>query len=227
MKAIIFDTETTGTEEDSEIIEVAWREVEFDLSALQLRPVAARAEYARFRPSKPISYGAMATHHITPNDLRFCAPSSEFTFPAGVEYLIGHKIDFDWQAAGKPDVKRICTLALSRYTWPDLDSHKQAAVGYYLALERGYEWLLPYIREAHSAEKDTMVCLHIARVIADVNGITSFEDLYELSEKARVPTHMTFGKHYGLPIKDLPCDYKAWLLGLPDLDPYLAIALKK
>ena len=47
------------------------------------------------------------------------------------------------------------------------------------------------------------------------------------SEAARIPTIMSFGKHKGMPIKDVPADYKRWLLGQSDIDPYLAIALRR
>ena len=47
-----------------------------------------------------------------------------------------------------------------------------------------------------------------------------------LSELARIPTVMTFGKHKGTPIKDVPADYKRWLLGQADIDPYLQKALR-
>jgi exodeoxyribonuclease X len=36
---------------------------------------------------------------------------------------------------------------------------------------------------------------------------------------------MTFGKWKGTPVKDVPYDYKRWLLGQPDVDPYLRKAL--
>ncbi len=48
-----------------------------------------------------------------------------------------------------------------------------------------------------------------------------------ISEDARMPTVMSFGKHKGELIKDIPRDYKRWLLNQPDVDPYLAIALRR
>ena len=57
-------------------------------------------------------------------------------------------------------------------------------------------------------------------------GVASWSDLWQFSEKARIPTVMTFGKHKGMAIGDVPADYKRWLLNQPDVDPYLAIALR-
>jgi len=33
--------------------------------------------------------------------------------------------------------------------------------------------------------------------------------------------------HKGKPLGDVPASYKRWLLDQPDVDPYLAIALKR
>jgi exodeoxyribonuclease X len=54
----------------------------------------------------------------------------------------------------------------------------------------------------------------------------TWADLWEISEKARIPSVMPFGKHKGVPMGDVPADYKRWLLNQPDVDPYLAIALR-
>ena len=111
-KTIIFDTETTGLEAP-EIIEAAWLEVN------SLAPMTYGACFEqRYRPSKPISIAALATHHILDEELVDCPTSSEFALPQHVDYLIGHNIDFDWTVIGMPDVRRICTLSLARAVWP-------------------------------------------------------------------------------------------------------------
>jgi len=47
-----------------------------------------------------------------------------------------------------------------------------------------------------------------------------------MSEAARIPKKITFGKYKGSSIKDLEPSYVAWLLRQDDLDPYLRKALK-
>ncbi|MNL80465.1 hypothetical protein D3C87_2073260 [compost metagenome] len=54
----------------------------------------------------------------------------------------------------------------------------------------------------------------------------TWEYAWAISEQARIPRVMTFGKHKGVAIADIPGDYKAWLLRQPDVDPYLAQALR-
>lgn len=221
-KAIVFDTETTGIV-DPEIIEAAWVE---PLFVDYLSPDKIADSFCgRFKPSKPISLSAMSVHHITDEDLKDCPPSNTFGLPDDVDYLIGHNVDFDWSAAGKPVVNRICTLALSRYLWPELDSHNQSAMLYYLERDRARDLLRG---KAHSAADDVCNCViilgHIVRKLGDVD---SWGALWQRSEIARIPTKMPFGKHKGVPVKEIPQDYKRWLLNQPDIDQYLRKALKE
>ena len=124
--AIIFDTEATGIK-DPVLIEAAWIEVD-SLETL----VLSNPFEQRYNPGKPITLGALATHHIMDEELTDCPPASSFSLPKDVGYIIGHNVDFDWEVIGKPEVKRICTLALARKIWPDLDSHTQSALLYHL-----------------------------------------------------------------------------------------------
>lgn len=138
--ALIFDTETTSRDDDREIIEAAWLRprVINDLAGDSDRipqPIAASiVEHfeERYKPSKPLDFGAMAVHHILPSELEGCPPPSQFALPAGIEYIVGHSIDFDWEAIGKPNVKRICTHAMAGWVWPEADSYSQSALLYML-----------------------------------------------------------------------------------------------
>ncbi|MDV6347516.1 DUF3820 family protein [Nitrosomonas sp. Is35] len=222
MKTLIFDTETTGVV-DPEIIEAAWIEPIFT-DHLRLDKIAD-SYIGRFKPSKPISLSAMAVHHIMDEDLENCPPSSGFRLPDDITYLIGHNVDYDWIAAGKPVVNRICTLALSRHLWPELDSHTQSAMLYYLERESARDALTG---KAHSAAQDVRNCLIIlAHIVNKLGDVDSWGTLWKHSEIARIPTVMPFGKHKGTPIKDIPADYKRWLLNQPDIDHYLMKAIRQ
>lgn len=216
LKAIVFDTETTG-KKDPELIEAAW------VRLTNLTPLNISESFnQRYRPNKTIELGAVATHHILDEELVNCPLHTEFQLPQNVEYLIGHNIDYDWNVIGKPNIKRICTLALARKTWPNLDSHSQSALLYYVDRDRARDKL----KNAHSALADVENCAFILDKICSTLKVNSIEDLYKISESARIPSLMTFGKHKGTAIADIPKDYKDWLLKQADLDPYLKKALE-
>lgn len=213
---LIIDTETTGTD-PGEVIELAYKEPS--------GPCTTR----RYRPEKASSWGALAVHHILPDELIGCPPSTTAKLPDETQYIIGHNVDFDWKVLGSPDVKRICTLAIARALFPELDSHKLGAM--YYALKGPTEATRTALRDAHTAEADVMFCEEILSLMLELRAPNmqhcGVQALWEFSEACRIPKTMTFGKHKGLPIKQLPLSYVAWMRGQPDMDEYVmkAIAL--
>ncbi|MGH8379297.1 3'-5' exonuclease [Pseudomonas sp.] len=223
MNAFIFDSETTGLNEP-QLVEAAW----LQLTAIPGLPVGS--EYLqRFMPEKRIELGALATSHILDEDLVGCPAHTEFELPAEAEYLIGHNVDYDWGVIGRPEVKRICTAALSRMLWPDADTHTQSAM-IYLHYRSEAQGLL---RNAHAALDDVKNCRLLLIKIMDALGerlgrpVADWEELWALSEDARIPTVICFGKHRGAKFSDLPADYRRWLLNQPDLDPFVRKALQR
>lgn len=215
-QAIIFDVEATD-KNDAVIIEAA------SLDVTSLNPFEVGNPWVqRYNPGKPISLGALATHHIMDEELINCPASSSFRLPAGTKYLIGHNIDFDWVAIGSPGVKRICTLALARSLWPNLDSHTQSALLYYFERDTARDQL----RNAHSALADVWICSKIVAQIIEKLRPVSLDALWEMSEKARIPTTMPYGKHKGELISQVPSDYKQWLLRQDNVSGYLRKALE-
>lgn len=214
--AIIFDTETTGKNE-AVLIEAAWIRLD------SVNPFSLSDKFnQRYNPLKPIELGALATHHILDEELQDCPDYTEFNLPANTEYIIGHNVDYDWNIIGQPDIKRICTVALSRRLWPELDSHNQSAMLYFVDRQNAREKL----KNAHSALADVENCAFILEKIITKLGVTTIEELWTISEQARIPTHMPFGKHKGVAIADIPRDYKTWLLNQDNVDPFVRKALE-
>jgi exodeoxyribonuclease X len=218
--AIVLDTETTGFNEP-DVVEVAYLPVVLEPGELRVR---GSHYYQRFKPSKPIEVAAMATHHIIAADLEECRPSSAWEFPAGVQYVIGHNIDFDCVAARVPaTVKRICTLALARDLLPDA-AHKQTALLYHYL---PHDDARRIAREAHNALADVKMCALILNcMLPELGRPATFEALWERSEEARLPKVMTFGKHKGVPVNKVPMDYRFWYARQDNPDPWLLKAWK-
>lgn len=216
MSAILLDTETTGLSEPIRPVEVAWIRL---TGPRPLRQVESFGK--RYDPERAIEYGAMATHHITARKVAGLALWSTFRLPEETEYLIGHNVDFDWKVLGEPAVKRVCTLALARSLWPDCDSHTLGALLYLVAPAAVSTRL-------HGAFEDCIAAQHVLGAILahpSLAAVDTWEALWQASEAARVPAVMPYGKHKGLELAKVPADYKRWLLGQPDVDPYLRKAL--
>jgi exodeoxyribonuclease X len=230
--AIILDTETTGLD-DPEVIALAHTSVLESPTNL-----SGGIGLQFFKPSKPISLGALATHHIIDEDLvdappwpRRWAPDS----PETTQYLIGHNIDFDWKAIGQPHIARICTLALARRLLPDLDSHNLTALTYYFYGRIAGREL---VKKSHDAAHDVYLCLLLLeQLLKLMPGMTSWHQAWQASERARVPTRFTFGKYgpkdgkkgqFIADVRKKDPGYIKWCLGVPEFatDPYLSKALR-
>ena len=223
MSAIILDTETHDMK--GYPIEIAYIPCSFIDGFLTVDKLAVYDEY--FSCPEPIAYGAMAVHHILESDIAGKPSFDTFRAPE-CGYIIGHNIDYDIEAIRKADpefkAKAICTLALSRMVWPD-EAHNISALVYMLT--NGSEKARESIRNAHNAKQDVLLTAFVLKIICQELGVKDMQSLYLFSEQARIPTHITFGKHKGTAIKDIPADYITWLLKQPDLDPYLKKALVK
>ncbi|EOR05002.1 3'-5' exonuclease [Acinetobacter tandoii] len=239
MTALIFDTETHKLHGD--IIEAAGIAIDFSIMEnaklsddyrispeLLLHKSVTFSE--RYKPSEPISLGAMAVHHIVDEDLENCPSFNEFKFPVQIntEYLIGHNIDYDIAAVNRAGtvtkgIKTICTLAMSRYLWPTLDAHNLSAMALHISPNRGMT--AHELRFAHSALSDCKTTFSVLTAIVEETGISSFEELYEFSEQSRYPTHIFYGKYRGWAIKDMEDKELHEVLNKTD-DQYLRISLE-
>ena len=225
MSALILDTETNSL--NGYPIEIAHISCSFEQGVLQIDGSSAFDEY--FSCPDPIELGAMAIHHILESDIADKPSYEVFRLPENIEYLIGHNIDYDIQAIKLCDssinVKGICTLALARMVWDELETHNLTAM-YYHVMSADLEKARKHLRNAHNARWDIYFTGVVLQAIVEKLAIKDMNSLYQMSEIARIPKRINFGKHRGALIKDLEPSYVSWLLKQPDLDPYLAKALK-
>lgn len=150
-------------------------------------------------------------------------PSSEAVLPNGCTYLIGHNCDFDWQALGSPDVKRICTYAMAQHVWPEADSYSQTALVYMLlGANPGARELL---KDAHSAINDCRNNLTLlAHILRAQPEIKTWSALHDFSEDCRIPLKMPITKARGELLTEIDDGLLDWCLRqhwLPDEHPYL------
>ena len=225
MQAIILDTETHTL--NGLPIEIAYAPIEIENAKLSLDKSQLFDQL--YQVGQPISYAAMAVHHILESDLVDQPQYTEFQLPPSTVYIIGHNVDYDIAAIARCGVdttqlKPICTLALARRVWENADAHNISALIYQIT--KGSAKAREMLKGAHRADADIILTANILMHIIHHLNIQSIEQLYLASEEARIPKSITFGKHKGTAIAELPKDYIQWLLRQDDLDTYLRKALQ-
>lgn len=207
MRAIFFDTETTGLKaEKDRIIEIA----AYD-------PVDDRSFVSLINPKCPIPPEASAIHRITDEMVKdapdfgavavsFC----EFCGPDAV--LIAHNNDafdrpfleeeFKRTQTAMPGWRFIDSLKWARKYRPDLPRH---------ALQFLREVYGIPANQAHRALDDVIVLHRVFSAMVDDLPIEKILEL--LLQKSKQNTRMPFGKHQGKPLSEVPREYVKWLHG--------------
>lgn len=214
------DCETTGVSPSDRIVEVAWLITNEDFQILD-------EGHSLINPQRPIPAGASAVHGITMKDVEGAPTADEYFYDVLGNKLSGldaiftaHNAPFDMRYFGPylPDsTPQMCTLRLARKLYPDVDNHKLGTLVYALELDVDKS-------RFHSADGDMIILMSLLGKMTEDFGYT----LWDLFEAANTPiqmTKMTFGKHKGMPLKDLPSNYVTWLLKLDNLDPDLRASL--
>lgn len=212
---LIFDTETTGLK-DPEPVEIGYiRLGELTQYPEGLIGPTHETYQERFSTSKPIEAGATKIHKITNACVAGKPHWDSFTFPPGVQYLVGHVITFDAKVMGYPEFKYICTRDLAKRLWPELPNYKLTTI---------IETKFPAIgkrltKDAHGALVDCKLCLLIIhQAMQEFEGIDSWQALHDLAgvfpKKAVVKelTTMPWGMHKGKSFEEVPQDYLRWVI---------------
>lgn len=220
---LLADTETTGVRPTDRVVEVAWQLIDDEFQTVD-------RGHSLINPEMPIPSGASAVHGLTDRDVVHAPTIEEYFFEQlggqlgqGDFIFVAHKSDFDYRflspflPEGTP---QMCTLRLARRIYPNADNHKLATLVYELGLAVGKD-------RFHSADGDMDTLLALVSKMSDDTG----RSLYELFELANAPIeHLTmpFGKHQGLPLRDVPPNYVKWFMTKAENpDPDLVRAFQK
>lgn len=224
-KIIVIDTETASI--NGGVCDLAVIEINENLDIV-------RSTEALLDPKRRIVPAAQAVHGITNAQIADEPTAEEYRELYGNPfdhdgdlYVVGHNVQFDCRhlaAEGwlPQSYRKVCTLRMARNLWPDLkedeENHKLGTLAIMFGLEAG---------TAHRAMGDAVTCLNLLRHIAATGHVSSFDELLALGQRPlSLETKITFGKHRGTKLKDLPSDYVGWLRRQSDMDPDLLEALK-
>lgn len=224
-RSIILDTETHDL--NGLPIEIAYAPVDIVQGTLVLDKEQIFDQY--YQVGEKITYGSMAVHHILESDLINQPDYRSFKLPTETQYIIGHNIEYDMNAIARcgidiQSLKSICTLALARQVWKNLDAYNMSALVYYVS--KGSEKARQMLKNAHRADADIILTANVLMHMLKELQVNNMEELYQISEQALIPTTIHFGKHKGTALTDLPKDYVDWLLSKDDLDSRLRQALE-
>jgi len=213
MQLLYFDTETTGLDPAARLVQLAHK---------SSKTGQIVNEY--FKPPTPISYGAMAIHHVTEKMVE-----DKPAFEGGaaqaelVELLkdhipVAHNASFDIQILNNENVsvdRHIDTLRLARHL-VDSEQYTLQFLRYFLNLDTE--------GSAHDAHGDVMVLealfKHLYFLVRDKFELTDAEDvLNKMLELTQTPVLLKtfgFGKHISKTFEEVSRvdrGYLQWLYG--------------
>jgi len=206
---IFGDTETTGLGKDAGIVEISWVETDENFNEVS-------RHYSLINPEKPIQPGAMGAHGITEAMVADSPTISEFMeeagYPLDVEggVLVAHNAAFDIVhfAPWMREPLTLCTMKAARVIYPEADNHKLTTLKYYLGLDGCHD-------RAHSADEDVNVLMQLVKRMCQ-DAECGLPELMHIQNIPRKIHKMSFGKHRGKNLSELPKDYVNWLLTKAD-----------
>ncbi|BDY13613.1 exodeoxyribonuclease X C-terminal domain-containing protein [Hydrogenimonas cancrithermarum] len=222
MKFVILDTETTGAEERDRICQLAYIVALPQLVGTMIEEVHEDL----CKPPLPISYGAMAVHHITNEMVEKKPPCIETESYRRLEalnnpenILVIQNASFDLAMLQKEGfsskMRLIDTLRCLRHLHPDLEAHGLQYVRYAFGLYRSETKEAKSIGlkiQAHDALGDVLVL----KLLLDYLLIDhSPEKLIELTAKPIIYKTFRFGKYKGEEIVEVARKdpgYLEWML---------------
>jgi len=240
-KYVLFDTETTGNQDDDRIIQVG------------AMVVGAKGEVEVYdelcSSDVPIKVEAMEVHNLTPESIEGKAPfkSTKFwndlvSLNSENNYLIAHNIKFDLGMLEKEgfvnQMKLIDTLRCSKHLYPDSNYHRLQYFRYSLELykeEQAEAQKHNIIIKAHDAIGDVLVMkLLLSKLVAKVKekyaGINPMAKLEELTRTPVMMKSFKFGKYKGEAIEEIArsdAGYIKWMIKSLDLDEDLKYTLER
>ncbi len=175
----------------------------------------------------PIDFNSMAVHHITESEISGKplfqdTPDKDILQKILETYtLVAHNAAYDvgvLEWAGVEVSLPICTLRLSRYLLPEIESHKLQYLRYYLGTEFAEK------PQTHDALGDVLVLEKVFFKLYELlkQKEPSKDDaelknmMIEISSHPSILYMCKFGKHKGTLWTDVPRDYLDWVVNKSD-----------
>ena len=238
---VLFDTETTGNQDDDKIIQFGAMIVD------QKGKVEAFDELCS--TDVAIKLVAMEVHNITPDLLNGKPKAIETDFYKKLEelnsnenYLIAHNISFDMGIIKKEgfvnQYQLIDTLRCAKHLFPELPYHRLQYIRYALELYKIEEIEATkhnIIIKAHDAIGDVLVMkLFLSKLVGKCREIyPDYNPIEKLAELTKTPVFIQtfkFGKYKGKDVEQVAREdagYLNWMRSNMELDEDLKYTLDK
>ncbi len=240
-KYVLFDTETTGNQDEDRIIQIG---------AMVVGAKGDVEVYDELCSSTiPIKVEAMEVHNITPELIEGKAPFSKTKFWNDLRelnhernYLIAHNLTFDLGMLKKEGfenrMRLIDTLRCAKHLFPESEYHRLQYFRYSLGLykkEQEEAKKHNIAIKAHDAIGDVLVMkLFLSELVKRVKekfpNMNPMVKLEELTQTPVVLQNFKFGKYKGERIEDIArsdAGYIKWMLKSLELDEDLKYTLER
>lgn len=240
-KAVLFDTETTGTQESDRVIQLGLLVID---NLDNIRSYTFAEDLCS--TTTEMSFDAMSVNHITPEMLEG-KPNLTSTMTYAIlesynnndadTYFLAHNINFDIEMLKKDGFvcsgKLIDTQRCIKHLVPEEKSYKLQYLRYKLGLYKEDEKYPVAEIMAHSALGDVFTMHQLLIVMKDIVSTKYpdadfFEKLFELSNTPVFVKKFPFGKYKDTELSLIPTDYIEWALRtLNDLGADLKFSLEE
>lgn len=213
----VLDLETTGFPPNAEAIQVGYTDMSFDTSTKEVH-ISSTTPEILIKPQKfQIGLEALATHHITHEDLEDASLAEDVLPPImDTEYpvaFVAHNAAFEKQFLGSMTKKPwICTMKCAYQAWPDAPRFTNQVLRYYLGCVPDRQRAMP----PHAAGPDTYTTACILGELLK-KGM-SVSQLIDISNNPALLPKVMFGKHKGQKWTEVPASYLSWILGQGEMD---------
>lgn len=238
---IVLDTETTGVDDDSHIIELSMTfPHDLDMGIDDVLNYTMR-----YNPGIPVPPESSAVHFISTEDL-----VNEVTYESElpniellmiqdhIDYYVGHNVQFDQRMINENYLKYnselpaylldndkwICTLRLAKKLFAEDPEFANLTLSY-LWFKFGLHTSVNRPINAHAAKDDVFMCFKVLIKLIEVcierGHINPDLDIGpQLIEYVNTPMRysvMPFGKHKGELMKNVPLNYLEWMIKNSDV----------
>ena len=212
----VIDTETAGQRlPDDAVIEIG----SMDLALVTLES-GNRMESLVDPAGVAISPGARRVHKIEDAELEGAPPFSEACLPfATARTYAAHRASFDRSRLQFPG-DWLCTWKLALRAFPESSAHGLQSLVRRLQLRPE----LPEGSHAHRALYDAVCTVELLAACyrALAPRCASPEDFLRrairVSREPGLLVRFRFGRHKGMPVREVPTDYLIWMLNEPEMD---------